>query len=68
MNDSSWEAGSAAGADERGEAGSEPGAVGVVGGQGALELGLGLSGESDSRMPHSAFTISPSAQKAIPSP
>ena len=60
--------GIAACADEREETSPQPRDVGVVCRERRGQLGRGLLGESDSRIPHSAFTISPSAQKAIPSP
>jgi hypothetical protein len=46
----------------------QPLAVRLAGGHGRVQLGRGLVGVSDSRMPAWALTISPSAQKVIPSP
>ena len=54
-------------ADERQHPFAQPGLVGP-GGTTASSFAAAVAGESDSRIPACAFTISPSAQKVIPSP
>ena len=68
VNDSSCEAGSPPAPTSGSEARFQPGDVGVVGGSAPSSLAAASSGVSVSRIPHSALTISPSAQNAMPSP
>ena len=69
VNDSSCDGRLAGAADQRRQPRPQPGPIRVVlRGSARSSFAAACSGESDSRMPHSAFTISPNAQNAIPSP
>ena len=68
VNDSSCEAGSAPTPTSGARRALSQARSGSSAGSARSSFASASSGESDSRIPHSAFTISPSAQKAIPSP